>query len=407
MKTLINDTPNTAYSIDESLEKLIALLYDFRCQNDSVWSGSIGQLLYASYFYKYSDKPEWGDKALGIIETLFDKLENMDNPSLYGASLANGISSLGFVLTIMEHEGIGDFDEQLGLFDKIIYDGGIRLIEKNNTDYLYGITGTLNYLSLRTNHLSVKKYLEHLVELLAAKVINTPKGSYFPNSHLEDMSPKNIEIDFGLAHGQCGILLTLLKIYEQNIASEKLENILVNGVNFILNHQTNTDFQNGKYSFFPVKFNEDFAWDSPQNYKMYSNRLGWCYGDLNQLLLLYRAGKTLNKPQWVLLADKMGEIVVQRKKIKETDIYDSHFCHGSSGLVQFYKRLFEASQNTQYLDTANYWLNATMVSLEKEMNTYNQERYGELLMGFGATSLVLLSEIHKESQHWDSIFLLS
>ncbi len=407
MEKPVIDKQNIAYNIDEILEKLMELLESFHCQNDSVWSGNIGQLLYAIYFYKYMDKPEWGEKALSIIEILFEKLENMENPNLYGASLANGISSLGFVLTIMEREEIGDFEEQLSLFDKIIYDGSIRLIEKNNTDYLYGITGAINYLSLRTNKPLVKEYVEYLVDCLAAKVIYTPKGSYFHNSHLDDISTKNIEIDFGLAHGQCGILLTLLKIHKQNIACEKLEKILLNGVNFILNHKTNTDFQNEKYSFFPVKFNENFSWDSPQNYKMYSNRLGWCYGDLNQLLLLYKAGNALNKPQWVIFADKMGEVIVQRKKIKETDISDSHFCHGSSGLVQFYKRLFETSQNIIYDDAANYWLKATLVSLSKEFITYNKERYGELLMGFGATSLVILSEIHKESQEWDSIFLLS
>lgn len=386
---------------EDSLFAILPQLNREFLSNDSIFSGNIGYLLYASYFYKYLDMPHWGENALEVFDNIFGKIASGQN-QLYGSSLAGGFSGLAMALHLMQKEEIGDFEEQMSFFDKIIFEDCLKEIQKQNTDYLYGAAGVINYFAKRKAH----TYLTVLTNRIIEDLTHTHNNHiYFPNSHLQRMFANSSEVDLGLSHGLCGVLLALLEAYKLGLNnSESIADSIKKGISFLLSLRNNNEYQ---YSFFPVKHNLIKDITSPENQRFYSNKLGWCYGDLNHILLLYKAGFVLKNNDWIAEADEIGEKVVKRLSVEETDIEDSHFCHGASGVAQFYKNLYEISENDLYKEAYHVWIQKTIDFAEKDILIYTPERKSELLMGLGATSLVLLGYLYPESTSWDSIFLLS
>ncbi|MDR6562170.1 MULTISPECIES: lanthionine synthetase LanC family protein [unclassified Arcicella] len=392
------------------LNRISDALYDTTFNNHSLLSGSIGSLLYASYLYKYQHEERWGDKLIDILETIISEINDVSTPHLLTAPLAYGASGLGMVMNILKkNETIEiEYDEYLSFFDELVCDGIVKLLDNKSTDYLYGSSGAVNYLCQRTHNDAVKICLEHTVDKIESLVEMRQKGITFPNAHLKVMHADNYEIDLSLSHGQCGVLLSLLKIYEKGIAQDKIKALVEGGIDFLLSTMMPIDFEQHKYSYFPLKFDDSQPSDAMVNQGFYGNRLGWCYGDLNQVILLYRAGQLLNNHTWILLADEIGLSISQRLSQASTDMKDSHFCHGTSGLVQSFKSLYAITGLPIYQQTAQFWYAETLKHLEKELLYYNTNKAGELLEGFGATALVLIAELHADSsQEWDAIFLLS
>jgi lantibiotic biosynthesis protein len=392
------------------LSRVSDALYGSSYKNHSLLSGSIGNILYASYFYKYQKEERWGDKLIELLETVITEINEVQTPHLLMAPLAYGASGLGMVMSILKKNEVVemDFDEYLSFFDELVIDGTMKVLDKNCTDYLYGSSGAINYLCQRTHNPLVVSSLEEIVERTSQMIENRKNGITFPNSHLLVMHASNYEIDMSLSHGQCGILLSLLNIYEKGIAQNKIKPLIEGGIAFLLSTMISPNFKGNQFSYFPLKFDDTQSCEAEVNQHFYGSRLGWCYGDINQVMLLYRAGELLKNPSWIALADEIGIATTQRLNPQNTDMTDSHFCHGTSGLVQSYKYLYKITGLEVYQETANFWYAQTLNHLEKELLYYNENKASELLEGFGATALVLISAINKESyQEWDAIFLLS
>lgn len=411
MTTLLEIPSKTDLSLEEIiLSRVSDALYENSYKNHSLLSGSIGNLLYASYFYKYQKEERWGEKLIAVLETIITEINDVQTPHLLMAPLAYGCSGLGMVMSILKNNDIVemDYDEYLSFFDELVTDGTMKLLDKNCTDYLYGSSGAINYLCQRTQNPLVVNSLEAIVERISQMFEIRKVGITFPNSHLLVMHASNYEIDMSLSHGQCGILLSLLNIYEKGIAQNKIKPLIEGGIAFLLSTMITPNFKGNQFSYFPLKFDDTQPCNGKVNQHFYGSRLGWCYGDINQVVLLYRAGKLLQNPSWIALADEIGIATTQRLNPQDTDMTDSHFCHGTSGLVQSYKYLYKITGLEIYQKTANFWYSQTLNHLEKELLYYNANKASELLEGFGATALVLISAINKDSyQEWDTIFLLS
>lgn len=88
-------------------------------------------------------------------------------------------------------------------------------------------------------------------------------------------------------------------------------------------------------------------------------------------------------------------------------IIDSHFCHGSAGLVKYYDVLFKESGSINYFDAKEFWLERTIDFVEKELNSnqYSSNPVG-LLEGWACVALVLSEYFSKEQLEWGDLFLL-
>jgi lantibiotic modifying enzyme len=365
----------------------------------SLLGGKSGLAFYYFSLYQALDKSCYANKCIEIIEEVINTNDN--SPFLLSnTSFANGTAGLCYLLSLMQQASLTNFnmEEDFKEPDELIFTNAIEFINNNQLDFLYGAAGALHYFNSRNNETSIRQYIEKIAEAIYHKAVVKDDKAWFLNS---SSTEGNNVIDLSLSHGNAGTLLVLLRSMENGVMKQELTGLIEKCISFILGLQLNTAVADEGHSLFPAMLNDTFT------DKKYLQRLGWCYGDLNIILLLYRAATVLNREEWKHTADAIGEKVVLRMDAGSTLITDSHFCHGSSGLAQYYHILFLVSGNSIYEKAAQYWLEQTLSYIETELqcDKYNGKEH-DLLEGLTGINLALLSFISNKKNNWSGIILL-
>jgi len=382
------------------LEKIQQQVDGNKPVDDSFLNGGLGLAFYYYHASRVSEEKKFGDRAHEIVEEIFVSLDS-GLPRLAGPAFSNGGAGLCYVINFLNREGFLDFEVEAEFeeLDRYLFSTAMNQIEADFIDYLHGALGTILYFSERTGEGQVQCYLDALIEKICGKAVKQPSGYWWRN-YLLQVSEKE-DINFSLSHGLSGILLILLNAYPRCKHKDLIEHVVKEGVRFILKHKIDIDFAENAYSFFPFLIRKDAT------ELIAPNRLAWCYGDLNEVLLFYRAGKLFSDEGLVRLADLIGGQTLLRKKQEMTMISDSHFCHGSSGLAQFYKTLYKESGLPAYLEGYEYWMEQTILlldtDLEKGVYAGKECDYLEGLIGVGLT---LLSYVSERELHWSRSVLL-
>lgn len=389
---------------EQTINDLYPLIDQASFKHDGLLSGRTGLVIYYFYMYKQYKDEKFAEKAVVLLEEI---VQNMANQK-FTYSLASGLAGLGLALSLLIEEGIIDssVEKSIKSYDKYIYTFSLNELKNSNTDYLYGPLGVLLHFATRYERdPSLGVYINTLVDQLYSLAIIDDKGLRFPNSLIAHFNDSQ-NINLGFAHGQCGILMTLLKIYEIGIATVKIKDIVNKGINYIVGLQVTPDFNEKIYSLFPLTIDDSklVAVQTDQ----YGARLGWCYGDLNETLLFYKASHLLGNPKLNQLADEIGLATTYRQESYNTAINDGQFCHGSIGVAQTYKRIFEITSSTCYLESYRFWIDETNRYTQQEiLKDELKSHAGELLTGAVGTSLGLLSAVNQQEAKWDRLFLLS
>jgi lantibiotic biosynthesis protein len=386
-------------SINKAFLKIHKHIAASQPRQNFLLGGKSGLAFYYFSLYQALDKPCYANKSIEIIEEVINN--NGDSPFLFQTtSFANGTAGLCYLLTHLQLASLTDFnmEEDFKEPDELIFIDAIEFINKNQFDFLYGAAGALHYFNLRCNEKSIRQYIEKIAEALFHKVVVKDDRAWFLNSSSAEGATI---IDLSLSHGNTAILLVLLSCMENGIMKPELTGLIEKCISFILSLQTSTIVADERHPLFPIMLS-DILTD-----RKYSQRLGWCYGDLNIVLLLYRAASVLNKPEWKQAADSIGEKVVMRMDTESTLVTDSHFCHGSSGLAQYYHILFVVSGNSTYEKAAKYWIEQTLnyVKTELQGEKYSGKEH-DLLEGLTGINLTLLSFMSNKKINWSGVFLL-
>lgn len=369
-------------------------------RNDGFLGGKLGLSFYYYNAYKVFEERFFADNAKELLDEVFENF-NSGKPALSGVTFSNGATGLAYVVNFMQREGFItiDMDEEFAELDKYLFDEAVAQIDGDYIDYLHGALGIVFYFSERASSVIIKDYLDILIKKICERVVVEETGCWFKNYSLNSQGKS--DINFSLSHGLSGTLLILLKAYQYSKHHELIKKVVTDGVRFILKHKIDVDYSNGSYSFFPFIIKDD------TKELVAPSRLAWCYGDLNEVLLLYRAAKILGDNTFLQLADLMGMQTLLRKESTSTLITDSHFCHGSAGLAQFYRTLYKESKKESYLCAYEYWIEQTILLLDHDLAKKNyvgkEWRYLEGLVGVGFT---LLSYISKRELNWSKSLLL-
>jgi hypothetical protein len=260
--------------------------------------------------------------------------------------------------------------------------------------------GVVHYFLTRLPGKKIENYLNQILEKFCDMAVQEPEGTWFKNYFFKTEPIE--EINFGLAHGQSGFLILLMQAAEKGIHPARIRELVENGVALLLHYRQEIDFEKEQVSFFPTAVNS-----INKNKLALSARLAWCYGDLNIIYTLYEAAAFLNKPAWALLADQLAEKTMQRKDFNTTVAGDSHFCHGTIGLAQFYKKLYEIRNLPAYKEAWEYWIMKTLELLPGELeNNYYQSKENNLLEGLIGVNLGLLSFLSEKELNWSKALLL-
>ena len=381
-----------------TIDSIVQALAKTGSDDISLANGKIGALVFYAYLFLTDSSHSNSNKVKTLFNEIIDEFESDKEIDL---SYAGGITGLMSVISHFKNEEKLDFLQSVSVDDirKPIFSQAIKWIECDFIDNLYGSVGIIHYFN-QLDDSSSGEYVDALVSALAAKAINLGANKVaFINSFPDK---RKQVLDFGFAHGMSGTLSVLLDVYEKQRCNEILYPIITQGINYILESKISMRAENGNYSFFPSNYNI--------NTKEYTinNRLGWCYGDLNQVVLLYKAGKLLNKKEYIDYADIFGMATLSRITEESTQIDTSSFCHGTSGLAYIYLHLYKLSGELNYFKAHELWLNRTTDLLITEIShgKYNQENSFSLLDGLTGTGLVLLSSTSTGQLAWPKFILL-
>ena len=389
-------------TIKEKVGKINKLLLRSETITHGFYGGSLGLLFYYFYAGKNLQDEKLTQKANELLEKVFEDM-NENTGGLSGIALSSGGAGLTAIVNYLQKNNFIEFDtdEEFKEIDKFLFDNALLLIDQDNVDHLHGPLGVILYFTKRNQTVIINSYLNILVEKLLSKAVHTDFGIWYKNSTWSERDLDN-KIDFGLAHGLTGILLILIQAYPYLFDKKACEIVIREGINFIVKHELPVNFEEGDYSFFPSSFDKDDINITRLN------RLAWCYGDLNEVLLFYRAGNLFNDKRYIAIANRIGLKSVERKSEISTLSVNTHFCHGSSGLAQFYKAIFYETNNNIYKQAYQYWVEDTVSRIDKEIeNDIYFKNNVSFLEGWAGVAHVLLDSLNfNVKSEWAGLFLL-
>ncbi len=372
---------------------------------NSLLKGPWGALLFMFYYEQYVDPAQ--DHAAGLLEKLYADY-TLQNGGNYG--FCSGHTGPFWLLQHLHRHGFVELDMEAlaaGFICTLIPHSNEQIAARD-FDFLHGSTGICNFLLGFSDKTDVAGHLEHFVYALAAASKKTDKGRSFPFLQVYN-APKGVCVDaFSLAHGTCAILIVLAGIYKAGIATQACEQLIGEGLAFILQHK-NEIAGNLQYSLYPPLLDG----------KGTNSRLSWCYGDLNVAIALWHCGKALQQPAWMAEALAIMHYNTGRSTNDAAGIEDSCLCHGAAGIAAFYRRFWFETKEAAFYDCALHWHNraAGMLSFSETASRHGMKVWRgddrqwdylwDLLDGSCGLGLSMISQLHAAPLAWDECLLLS
>ncbi len=387
------ETVTTTYN---QLHKIIGTCIP---KDDTLFSGNLGIALYYMDVYKTYKNVADAEKAVLIIENVLANIHNNDF-GFYGTTFCNGAAGLGYVIEIAKNENIIDIDEEsIDSLDTYLYNTTKqKLLHTNQHDFLHGAIGVMYYFLTKLPNPIIATYCYELFQLFCDKAQYHQYGTWFKNVIITE--DKEEDINFSLSHGQASFIIILCMAYSKGIKVDTIPLLIKKGIDLLLHYKRTPNFEKEEYSIFPTSINNGVS--------LYSSRLAWCYGDLNIALALYHAAILLDNNAWMDIADEITKASITRDSEAAHANVDSHICHGTAGLAQLYKAIFNITKNDLHKNAWQHWIEKTVtIYLPKEIeNNFYNNKESELLEGLVGVNLSLLSCISEETLHWNKILLL-
>ena len=400
-------------SLVKQVDTIARQLLDKKADLDEtgLLGGKAGILLLFAYLSKLFPEKEYLNNTLQWLDELSDALANDE----LDYNMSGGVAGIAFAFQHLRNMGLLDKNDDLNLseLDAFIDLGIDNDFTNGNWDPLHGMTGLGIYFLERNTETGEKKYLEKIVDHLAA--MRTPVGEYkvWITPGYEKISNDNY--NFGMAHGMPGVLSFLAQVYARGIKQNEIEKMISSCLPFLLQHE----FDDAVYCF-PTAIDVVPKENTDTPY----SRHAWCYGDLCIANALIHCGKTLyrNHPMAIGWKNKGIEIALKttHRTFENAGCTDAPFCHGTLGLVHQYNRLYKLTGNEVFKYASENWLRITQEQFYKPgegaggyyFRTHNKEKdifemtasYG-LLEGSAGIALVYLSCLYDIKPDWDIIFL--
>jgi lantibiotic modifying enzyme len=210
--------------------------------------------------------------------------------------------------------------------------------------------------------------------------------------------------NLGVAHGVPGVIALLGRTYSCGIARDKTKWLLERAVTWLLKQRL------------PAGANSSFADVIAQGSPSSDCRLAWCYGDAGIAAALLLAARCTGTKAW----EEQALAIAQRSARRGPEtcgVTDACVCHGSAGLAHIFNRIYQATQDELYADTARYWLERTLQFREPgkgaagyltwgmgEKETVELQPKLGLIQGIAGIGLVLLAAVSEIEPCWDRVF---
>jgi len=372
----------------------------------SLLDGKAGIALLFAYLSKIFPEKNYLQITFELLDDLSYSLANDE----LDYHLSAGVAGIAFAFQHLRNTGVLDKAEDLNLaeLDEFINLGVDQDYKTGNWDPLHGMTGLGIYFLERNKENGEKNYLEKIVDHLISMRTQVDEHKTWITPGYENYSNDNY--NFGMAHGMPGVLSFLAQVHTKGIRQKELEEMISSCLPFLLQHQ----YDDNEECCFPTAIPVD-----PGEKQNHGSRLAWCYGDLCLANALIHCGKALGRHDWRRKGIDVALKTTQRN-FKSAGCMDAPFCHGTTGLVHQYNRLYRLTGNDVFRYAAEKWIRLTLQHFYKPgegaggyffrcLNEVTSgfeytPRYG-LLEGSAGIALVYLSWLYNIRPDWDIIFL--
>lgn len=358
--------------------------------------GEIGRLLTILYT---PDNSKYEDQVLSSIEKIISGLQT--NYGFQGYSLGSGIGGvLALFHCIQSDNLIEDFDLSsiVDQLDEIVLQCTISDAKLGKLDYVAQVGGILNYYAIRAKSQGGNKYVEYIntvIPLVLEQLTTDEQGTRYKDNLLGKK-----DYNLSLAHGLSGLLHVLIKCLPFVEHKEELRGAIDRGLKYITKFAT-PDKKPGRRSIYP------FSIDIESGELAFGNRLAWCYGDLNQLMLLELYKKTYSLNIYDDLIADLKQSLPQRDDFHEDLIDHSQFCHGTAGIACVYRYLLKLTQDSFYGDLYTKWIDITFEQISKDIQSeYYKGKEGAFLEGLSGSTLTLIQHDFPKRQYTINRFFL-
>ena len=367
-------------------------------------SGGAGIALFFYYYYEYSTDEKYYSTGASAIEGCLKKIKNSNRELSY----CSGLAGFGWVLAHLKGRGSISLEEDFLIeIDTIIYKIlGVEL-KKNNFDFLYGCIGYGYYLLKRyqtaDNRSEIGRYLELILDNLRIYSEKEGESLKFREKFTYDKERYNL----GLSHGMSAILNFTTRLCAFNRFQFRAQKISDGVKNYLL---SNMKESKNSSSFFPntVALNGE---------KSGNSRLAWCYGDLGVAVSLWNYSKTTNDDELANTSLKILKETTLRKSKETTKVVDYTLCHGSFGIAQIYKYMYDQTQLKIFNQASSFWIKDGMDRCQEGLGLsgfqYRSDIPGEwesslgILKGISGIGLALISNLSEKSLSWDECLMIS
>ncbi|WP_146027172.1 lanthionine synthetase LanC family protein [Bowmanella denitrificans] len=336
------------------------------------------------------------------IESLIDALQSNCDLKTLPPRLDMGLLGIAWLREHLQQR-FGDDDDVNADIDQLILNALSVDTWSGEYELLAGLAGFGLYASKRSGYDSGKRMIEKVVQHLQSLMVETPQGLAWPSAptsaYHSDGNSEQVEFNLGLAHGNASVLGCLTHIYRCQPTLEH-ERLLRGSADWLLAQRNPAD--TGSY----------FSYN---NRRVMRSRIGWCYGDIGNALVLWRAGKALEDQRIQNAAKDIAVACTTRRDFKLTSCYDAGICHGSAGNMLIFQTLHDEMQHPALLDYAQFWLQQTFDYAQKEPNLDGLRRFdGEadeyqdcpgMLEGLAGVGLCLLAAVGHDSSWKESLLL--
>lgn len=351
--------------------------------------------------------------AKHIDEAYYDKLDESLNNLLDVFSTNNlnytfctGKSGLNWLFRYLNQENVLESDDADSFCsdDNLIKSYSVDAIINNDFDFLHGGIGGAYYLIYEQKDTDID-YLKKIFQVIYFDLVS--EKNIYPHFDFEARCKNHNLVNLGFAHGLPSLIKFLYQLHKTNSNIEKVREVIFSLTEKLITYQ-NSD---KNHSYFPNLYNLNLKTSDEYS------RLGWCYGDLTIAYVIYNSGVLLKQQNFINFSLEIFKSSFKRKAYNETSVRDAGICHGSAGIVHIYNKMWHLTNDTEFRDAADFWINYTLnFYMQKSKLIRNFEKYNaitnqyedeiSLLEGEIGIALVLLTYLTNDFS-WDYCLMLN
>ncbi|MCG8456505.1 MAG: hypothetical protein MI919_09500, partial [Holophagales bacterium] len=311
--------------------------------------GAAGQALFWGYLAARSSEEEVAETAEACLDRMADDLvSRVQGPDLYA-----GIAGAGWVHEHLEQllfepddeDPIQEIDE--ALLAHLAHDHW-----EGHFDLISGLAGIGIYALERIHRPKARQCLERVVAHLESLAEERPEGIVWHTPpelvppHQREELPQGYD-NLGVAHGVPGVLPVLAAACRAEVAAERARPLLEGGTRWLLAQRTDDGFPFHIVAGVPSGL----------------ARSAWCYGDPGVAATLLVAARAVGEPEWEREALALARWAARRPE-ETAEVRDGCLCHGGGGLAHMFNRLYQATGDEVFRDTALGWYRSVLAGRE-------------------------------------------